>query len=115
MCRCSYLLSMNTRAPRDCSTANAIGCAAEARRQHRHPGLYSFRGMFDLAMLALVRVSRLQRPDMLLVRPIDGHKRGKSGLRSAASSLIFSDLLDLAGALFPRKAYSRVLVVPDGI
>jgi hypothetical protein len=40
-------------------------------------------------------------------------KAAKRG--SSLPSLFIMDLLTRAGALLPRKAYSRVLVVPDGI
>jgi hypothetical protein len=39
--------------------------------------------MFDLAALAPIRISRLQRPDMFAVTPVNGHKGRKAGFFSA--------------------------------
>src|SRR6202022_614279 len=52
----------------------------EAGKQFSHPGLDGFRSMLDFPVLALIRIRRLQRPDMLLVCPINGHKRAEAGL-----------------------------------
>jgi hypothetical protein len=36
--------------------------------------------MLDFPVFALIRIRRLQRPDMLLICPINGHKRIEAGL-----------------------------------
>src|SRR5882762_1778948 len=87
---------------------------AEASAQHGRPRRNRFRTMLDLAALAPIRVSRLQGPDVFTVAPVYGHISSKAGFVSAINvHLVISSFGQALCS--PRKAYSRVLVVPDGI
>src|SRR6266566_7719151 len=76
ICSCSYLLSRNTKSPRLCSTATAIGRQGKVLTHLRDPGLNGLRHMVHLPALTRPGVGVLQAPDVLLVRPIDGQKSG---------------------------------------
>src|SRR6185369_8175550 len=110
MCSCSYLPSMKTRGPRDCSTATAIGWLPK-----RAPSIVTqaptASGLCSISPRSRRSASAGCSDQTCLLSPQSMATKAAKRGSSALFTTFISTSSNWAGALFPRMAYSRVLVV----